>query len=286
MREFGSGLGWGCRRDVGLPLVGCVVLGVSVGGVSWERVVLVSSEVVARRSSVVRLPSVRGMRVVSEGVYGVALESVISSLVSGPRVAGRAGRVGVTAWLVALEGRGGVVVEVDGVVVGELPPGQAPLWRGTLLRAQQEGVRVSCEGVVTFGEGPGFVPVLSLRVVEPEHLRLMLGVPEGVEPLVPECVVTVPARSMSADAVARVAREVVEWVTLHPTTLSCSRHVGEPGVEVRVAGERVGEFSSLSSARYRPVVDALVQVEKTPLARARLRDGTGELEVLLPRVGG
>ncbi|MBO3207476.1 hypothetical protein, partial [Dermatophilus congolensis] len=82
MREFGSGLGWGCRRDVGLPLVGCVVLGVSVGGVSWERVVLVSSEVVARRSSVVRLPSVRGMRVVSEGVYGVALESVISSLVS------------------------------------------------------------------------------------------------------------------------------------------------------------------------------------------------------------
>lgn len=204
-----------------------------------------------------------------------------------------------------------VLVEVGGAVVGRLPEGHAPLWHAPLSRAQEAGVEVTCGAVLTLpgaggsvsrgGSGvsagasssgrsagsvsSGGAAVLSLRVCEPEHLRLMLTTPDWALPLVPECSVTLSGARVSSDLIARVTRRMVDWVTLHPVTIESGRHAGEPGVEVRLEGQRIGEFSAAVGARYRPVVDAAAEVSKTPLARARLRDDERgiELDVLLPR---
>lgn len=176
-------------------------------------------------------------------------------------------------------------MEVEGVVVGRLPDGHAPLWHAPLTRAQEAGVEVNCGAVLTPPRSAGLAPMLSLRVCEPEHLRLMLTTPDWALPLVPECSVTLSGARISSDLIARVTRRMVDWVTLHPVTIEAGRHAGEPGVEVRLEGRRIGEFSAAVSARYRPVVDEAALANKTPLARARLRDddrGT-ELDVLLPR---
>lgn len=178
-----------------------------------------------------------------------------------------------------------VLVEVEGTVVGRFPEGQAPLWHAPLSRAQEAATEVVCGAVLTSPRTPGAAPVLSLRVCEPEHLRLMLTTPDWALPLVPECTLTLSGARISDDLIARVTQRMVDWVTLHPVTIREGRHAGEPGVEVRLEGRRVGEFSAAAGARYRPVVDAATRAEKTPLARARLRDderGT-ELDVLLPR---
>lgn len=248
----------------------------------------------------VHLPAVTGLRVVSEGAHRAALEKVarrrgpgkahdeVAGIGRGERVR-RATDVPVVATLRAGEGRApenpvprpDVFVEVDGAVVGLFPTGYAPMWHATLARAAEAEVQVTADAVV---RRHGTTAALSLRLVGPEHLRLMLSAPAWAIPLVPECSVTLSGAQVSEDTLARVTRRMVDWVTLHPAVIEEGRHAGEPGIEVRLEGEKVGEFSAATSARYRQVVDAAGAEEKVALARARLRYGRrGDIEVLLPR---
>ncbi len=237
------------------------------------------------------------MRATSRGVHAEALRRLASRVTArtdatgaGPPNPSVARRVPVEARLVAVSAESAltrsheVLVEVDGFVVGRVPDGHAPMWHAPLMRAQEAGVEVTCSAMLTLPQVAGQLPVLSLRVCEPEHLRLLLTTPDWALPLVPECTVTLSGARISNDLIARVTQRMVDWVTLHPVTIGQGRHAGEPGVEVRLEGQRVGEFSAAASARYRPVVDAAERENKTPLARARLRgDERGvELDVLLP----
>ena len=256
-----------------------------------------------------RLPAMRGLRAESRGVHAEALRRLASRM-DASRGPEPSVRVPVEARLVAVAVAGSgpeqgvpaeravprfdVLVEVGGAVVGRLPEGHAPLWHAPLSRAQEAGVQVTCGAMLTLPE-PGRSgsagstgstgAALSLRVCEPEHLRLMLTTPDWALPLVPECSVTLSGARVSSDLIARVTRRMVDWVTLHPVTIESGRHAGEPGVEVRLEGERIGEFSATVGARYRPVVDAAAALSKTALARARLRDDERgiELDVLQPR---
>lgn len=254
----------------------------------------------ARERASLRLPAVRGLRAASAGVHAEALRRLSAPLgdrfdASGGHISSDARRVPLDARLVAVATeaspgdssipRAEVLVEVQGVVVGRLPEGHAPLWHPPLTRAQEDGVEVTCGAMLTLPSAANAAPVLSLRVCEPEHLRLMLTTPDWALPLVPECSVTLSGARISNDLIAQVTRRMVDWVTLHPVTIGDGRHAGAPGVEVRLEGQRIGEFSAAASARYRPVVDAAARNSKTPLARARLRDDERgiELDVLLPR---
>lgn len=263
---------------------GVTFVGASVGGTEGE-----VAEPVRRR---LHLPAVSGMRADSTGAQLAALSRIARRL--GMRDAGddaaaaRAEEVPVTATLrpgeADLSGaavpRPDVFVEVEGLTVGELPNGYAPMWHPTLLRAAEAGAVVTCDAVIRWrGE-----PSLALRLVGPEHLRLMLSAPSWAEPLVPESCVTISGAQLSQETLARVTRRMVDWVTLHPITMEGGKHDGEPGIEVRVEGERVGEFSPTSSARYRPLIEAVEEDDKVALARARLRYGrAGDIDVLLPR---
>lgn len=183
--------------------------------------------------------------------------------------------------------RNAVKVEVGGRTVGYLPRELASEYQPALRGLGAVGW---CEGRIMGGKGRPYGIFLYLGAPE----RLVLGnSSDGVEMLAPDRVTTVTGEQKHQDVLEQLPGEQSDGVfppmvaTLVRSEVSGGKYAGEPCLEVRIDGRRVGELTRRMSERYLPLVEQVIARGGTPGCEAFIRrvDGKGiQVELRTPKV--
>lgn len=172
--------------------------------------------------------------------------------------------------------------EERAVHVGYLPREVAPRWQLVLRALDDAGRLASCPSqVYRDSRGDGYQVVL--WVSPPD--QAVIGNPE------PAGAVFLDARRQCAISGENKHQDVLAvyqlgpvWATLHPATVESGKYAGQPTIEVRLDGRRVGAFTAAQGDRYAELLSAgeVVACEADVYEGSRSR----EIRVWVPRVDG
>lgn len=179
-----------------------------------------------------------------------------------------------------------VRVDVGGRTVGYLPREEAARYQPVLLGLDGLGW---CDGRVMGGRKRPYGIFLCLGPPE----RVVLGnSADGVELLEPEWMTTVTGEEKHQHVLEQLSGEKdgvfpPMVATLAVSEASKGKYAGEPCVEVRIDGERVGELTRKMSERYLPMVQHVIARDATPGCEAFIRrvEGKGiQVKLRAPKV--
>jgi hypothetical protein len=202
-----------------------------------------------------RLPAQFGLAVVGESLHQSALRRAAGGRAADVSDGHFENAIPVTACLVPEPGNpddpNAVAVTVGGELVGYLPATAAKTWQPVLVRAWGVGRFVTCSGSVS-GGGPQRSYGIFLTVCRPIEVEFVVEAPGGTWPVVGSASVTVVGEEEHAGSLAGLRPHAGVAATLHP--VRSHSEAGEPVLEVRIDGNRVGELTPAMSGRYSGLV--------------------------------
>jgi hypothetical protein len=167
------------------------------------------------------------------------------------------------------------------VTVGYLARERAVLYQPALLRMVQAGLLPTAEGRICRAQGGPLAVYLHLAEA---HACVLANQPlPGAWVLRPErsCAVTGENKHQEVlEPLLTGSARVQLWATLHPATVVSGKYAGNPILEVRFDGKRVGALSPAQAARYIEQVPAEGVVCQAEVTRGAKNI---EVQVYLPQ---
>lgn len=182
-----------------------------------------------------------------------------------------------------------VRVEINNLHIGYLPAEDAPKYQRTLLHLAENGKIGTCESRLMIG--PAGNICVYLLLAPPEEVAFAVHALEDCVPLLPQQSTTITHEEDHQDVLRQLAfssTDAERWKTaeLGFCTIAKGKYAGEEAIEVRLAGQRVGELSYAMTERYAKLVCDALKGGKTPICRAMLSITPNrgvQVELMMPR---
>lgn len=168
--------------------------------------------------------------------------------------------------------------------VGYLSRENAEEYQQVLLGVRSRGQLPAAEARLCRARGGPLAVYLHLN--EPDACVMANALPGGARPLPPErqCAVTGEAKHQPAlqPWAPTGDRSSHVWATLHTASVPAGKHAGDPTIEVRINGQRVGALSGPQGQRY---ANVLASGRMVACEASVHRGGSGlEVRLYLPKV--
>lgn len=167
------------------------------------------------------------------------------------------------------------------VTVGYLAREGAVHYQPVLLRMMQAGLLPTVEGRICRAQGGPLA--VYLHLAEADACVLANQPRPGARVLRPERPCAVTGENKHQDVLEPLLasdRRSQLWATLHPATITSGKYAGDPTIEVRLDGKRVGALTAAQAARYIDQVPSEGAVCQAELGRGAK---SIEVKVFLPQ---